>query len=97
MEVYNKMNDPIDIKGIRKSGGISDLLEGYMSKFKVYDNGTLFDTNDDTQLIRQGICPVCLCSLKVSKKGDVFCNSKKHLTITKKRLFISSAGMKKII
>lgn len=90
-----KLNrDAIDL-GPRKTGTISSLLDKYMEKFTVHQSPHLFDMNDETKLIKQGICPVCLCNLKVSKKGDVFCNSKKHLTITKKRFFITKLGMEK--
>lgn len=87
--------DPIDL-GKRQSGTIDKLLDGYMSKFVVHQSPHLFDMQDELSLIKSGVCPVCLCGLKVSKKGDVYCNSKKHLTISKKRLFISRLGMEKI-
>lgn len=88
--------DPIDILGKRQSGTIDKLLDGYMSKFVVHQSPHLFDVNDELTLIKQGICPVCLCGLKVSKKGDVYCRSVKHKSITKKSLFISRLGMEKI-
>lgn len=40
--------------------------------------------------------PLCNCALKVSQKGDVYCSSKKHLKICKKRLFISKSGFEKL-
>ena len=64
--------------------------EQYINRFTIIQSPRLFDTDtkEDWSLIKQGICPICSCNLKVSKKGDVFCNSLKHRTITKKRLFI---------
>lgn len=88
--------DPIDILGKRQSGTIDKLLDGYMSKFVVHQSPHLFDMQDELKLIKSGVCPVCLCGLKVSKKGDVYCNSKKHLTISKKRLFITKNGFEKL-
>jgi hypothetical protein len=87
--------DRIDILGKRKSGGIESLLDGYMGRFKVYDKGTLFDTNDEWKLIRSGVCPVCLCQLKVSKKGDVYCKSVAHKKISKKGLFVPAESFNK--
>ncbi len=89
-----RINEPIDL-GPRKTGTISSLLDKYMDKFTVYKSPHLFDMNDETKLIKQGICPVCLCNLKVSKKGDVYCRSVKHKKITKKSLFITRLGMEK--
>ena len=91
-----KAFDPIDILGKRKTGTIETLLSGYMDKFVVHESPHLFDLNDEFNLIKSGVCPVCLCQLKVSKKGDVFCKSKKHLTIQKKRLFIPKKSFEKI-
>lgn len=90
-----RINDPIDL-GKRQSGTINKLLDNYMSKFVVHQSPHLFDVNDELTLIKQGICPVCLCNLKVSKKGDVYCRSVRHKQITKKGLFISKLGMEKI-
>jgi len=87
------MNDPIDQRQ-RKSGSISNLLDGYMQRFTVRESPLLFDFEDDWQLIKSGTCPVCLCQLKVSQKGDVYCSSKRHLGITKKRLFIRAEKFK---
>lgn len=89
------MNDPID-HGVRKQGGIESLLNDYLSKFKVIQSPRLFDIDDETILIRQGICPICNCNLKVSQAGNVYCNSKKHLSISKKRLFITRDGMERL-
>lgn len=88
-----KISDPIDQRQ-RKSGSIGSLLDNYMSRFTVRESPLLFDFEDDWQLIKSGVCPVCLCQLKVSKKGDVYCSSKKHLGITKKRLFIRKEKLK---
>lgn len=64
--------------------------DSILNRFTIIQSPRLFDTerSEDWNLIKQGICPICSCNLKVSKKGDVFCNSKKHKTITKKGLFI---------
>lgn len=90
-----RINEPIDMRD-RQSGTINKLLDNYMSRFVVHQSPHLFDVNDEITLIKQGICPVCLCNLKVSKKGDVYCRSVKHKGITKKSLFISKLGMEKI-
>ena len=88
-----KLSDPIDQRE-RKQGSISSLLDNYMSKFVVHESPRMFDLDDEWQLIKKGICPVCACNLKLSMKGDVYCNSKKHLKLTPKRLFIRSEKIK---
>lgn len=90
-----RINEPIDL-GKRQSGTIDKLLDGYMSKFTVYQSPRIFDMYDEMELIKSGVCPICECKLKVSKKGDVYCRSVKHKSITKKNLFISRLGMEKI-
>lgn len=64
--------------------------EQYLNRFKIIQSPRLFDTDtkEDWSLIKQGICPICLCNLKLSLKGDIFCNSAKHKKITKKRFYI---------
>lgn len=69
-------------------------IEQYLSKFKVIQSPRIFDVDDEWSLIKQGICPICECNLKVSVKGDVYCNSKKHLKLTPKRLFIRAEKFK---
>ena len=89
-----RINEAIDQRE-RKSGNISTLLNIDMSRFKVYESPHLFDTNDELQLIKQGICPVCLCQLKVSKKGDIYCRSVSHKRISRKGLFITAKAFNK--
>lgn len=91
-----KVFDPIDILGKRKQGNLGDILNGYMSKFIIRQSPRLIDMDDEIILIKQGICPICECKLKVSKRGDIFCNSVKHKSITSKKLFITKDGFSKI-
>ena len=74
--------------------GLKINIEQYLSKFTVRESERLFDLDDEWKLIKSGICPVCSCNLKVSQKGDVYCNSKKHLSISPKRLFIRAGKLK---
>lgn len=69
-------------------------INQYLSKFTVRESPRLFDIDGEWELIKQGICPTCLCNLKVSQKGDVYCSSKKHLKISPKRLFIRAEKFK---
>lgn len=64
--------------------------EQYLNRFQIIQSPRLFDTDskEDWNLIKQGICPICNCNLKVSLKGDIFCKSAKHRKITKKRFYI---------
>jgi hypothetical protein len=68
--------------------------EQYLSRFKIIQSPRLFDVDGEYKLIKQGICPICECNLKLTLKGDIYCNSRRHLKITKKRLFIPSGSMK---
>lgn len=86
--------DPIDL-GQRKTGTISSLLDKYMEKFTVHQSPHLFDMNDNSNVIIGGNCPVCLCKWKMSMKGDIRCNSKRHKQITKKGFFIPSKSVLK--
>jgi len=89
--------DATDILFNRKSGSVSDILnEKYLDRFTVRESPRMFDLDDETKLIKQGICPICSCRLKVSLKGDVYCNSKKHISITRDKLFITKSGMDKL-
>ena len=69
-------------------------INQYLSKFTVRESPRLFDVDGEWALIKQGICPICECNLKVSQKGDVYCNSAKHKKITKTRLFIRAGKLK---
>jgi len=69
-------------------------ISNYLSKFTVRESPRLFDVDDEWKLIKSGVCPVCSCQLKVSQKGDVYCNSAKHKKITPKRLFIRAGKLK---
>lgn len=72
-------------------------INKYMERFKVIQSPRIFDLYDEATLIKQGICPICECNLKVSQKGDIYCNSVKHKKITKKRFFITQSGFEKFI
>lgn len=86
--------DPIDL-GKRQSGTINKLLDRYMDKFVVHQSPHLFDLDDSYKIIIGGHCPVCLCKWKMSMKGDIRCNSKRHKQITKKSFFIPSKSVLK--
>jgi hypothetical protein len=70
-------------------------IEQILNRFKIIQSPRLFDV-DETKFIKQGICPICECNLKVSLKGDIYCNSAKHKRITRDRLFITQDGFKKL-
>jgi hypothetical protein len=90
-----KLSDPIDQRQ-RKSGSISNLLDGYMDRFTVYKSDTLFDP--DYSLLITGHCILCSCKLKYIMRSKLFiCNSKKHrkpFIIKEKRLYEIQQGAK---
>ena len=71
-------------------------LSKYLERFKIIQSPRLFDTDskEDWNLIKSGVCPICLCNLKLSMKGDVYCKSAKHKKITKKGLYIRAEKIK---
>ena len=59
-------------------------IQQYLSKFKVIYSNTLFEDEKGYatyfyNCIQKKVCPVCNCKLYLSKKGDIYCRSKKHI------------------
>jgi hypothetical protein len=72
-------------QGKRKSGSISNLLDGYMSKFeKVETPPTLLDAPDELYLMKLGRCKWCGNKLKLIRNGKLYiCSSVKHKPVFK--------------
>lgn len=74
-------------------------INQYLSKFTVRESQMLFDLEypELRKSLQEMICYMCGCKLKTSQKGDVYCASKRHMRVSKQRLYIRKESVDKII